>query len=227
MAMRTPSTGGRQLEANEPCATAGRLIVARGRKNGGDMTKATEILRALDGATDGQTEVSLGRVNEHIGHRGTGALLMLPAALELTPIGGIPGVPTAIALVISIFAVQILIGREDMWLPGFLERRSVSAERLADAIDRLHPAAEWADRHTGRHLRILTEPPAPRIVALAIVALCATVPVLELIPFASSIPMGTIVLFGFALLTRDGRVLAVAWAAFVAAVWGVWRLWPV
>ena len=190
------------------------------------MTKATDILRALDDAAEGQAQVSVGRVNDHVGHRGTGALLMIPAALELTPIGGIPGVPTVLALIISLFAVQILIGRDDMWLPGFLERRNVSAQKLGTAVDKLRPAAEWADRHLGKLLPLVIDPPAPRLVALAILALCATVPVLELVPFASSIPAGTIMLFGLALVTRDGRVMALAWSVFAAACYAVWRFWP-
>jgi hypothetical protein len=46
------------------------------------------------------------------------------------------------------------------------------------------------------------------------------------VPFASTIPMGTSVLFGLALLTRDGRVMALAWLATAGAVAGIWALWP-
>jgi hypothetical protein len=113
-----------------------------------------------------------------------------------------------------------------MWLPGFLERRNISAEKLTNAVDKLRPAAEWSDRHLGKHLHLLTDEPAPRIVAVAILVLCALVPPLELVPFASSIPMGVIVLFGLALVTRDGRVMALAWAASAIALWAVWKLWP-
>lgn len=190
------------------------------------MTKATEILSALNDAAEGRSEVTLGHVNDQIGHRGTGALLAIPAALEITPIGGIPLVPSTLAFIVAIFAVQIAFGREDMWLPGFLERRNISAVKLTNAVDKLRPAAEWSDRHLGKHLHLLTDEPAPRIVAVAILVLCALVPPLELVPFASSIPMGVIVLFGLALVTRDGRVMALAWAASAIALWAVWKLWP-
>ncbi len=190
------------------------------------MTKATEILSALNDVAEGRSEVTLGHVNDQIGHRGTGALLAIPAALEITPIGGIPLVPSTLAFIVAIFAVQIAFGREDMWLPGFLERRNISAVKLTNAVDKLRPAAEWSDRHLGKHLHLLTDEPAPRIVAVAILVLCALVPPLELVPFASSIPMGVIVLFGLALVTRDGRVMALAWAASAIALWAVWKLWP-
>ncbi|WP_299815932.1 exopolysaccharide biosynthesis protein [uncultured Jannaschia sp.] len=190
------------------------------------MAKVTDIISTLKEAGNGTDEVTLGEINDELGHRGTAALLGIPAALELTPIGGIPGVPSIIALIIGLFAVQIVFGREDMWLPGFLENRSVSKEKLRTSLDKLRPAAEWADRHLGDHLSILVHPPATRIVALAIILLCCTIPPLELLPFASSIPAGTILLFSLGLLTRDGRVMALAWIAFVAALWGIWTLWP-
>lgn len=189
------------------------------------MSKAGEILDTLGEASAAES-VSVGEINERVGHRGTGALLAVPAALELTPIGAVPGVPTAIALVIALVAVQVALGREDMWLPGWIARRSVSGTTLRGAVHTLRRAAAWSDRHLGRHLHVLVDGPAPRVAAIAILALCATVPPLELVPFASSLPMAAIILFGLALLTRDGRVMAVAWAAFAGAAFGLWALWP-
>ncbi|MGB3555614.1 MAG: exopolysaccharide biosynthesis protein [Jannaschia sp.] len=190
------------------------------------MTKATDVTRALRDSAQAPGDVSIDTINDHLGHRSIGALLMIPAALELTPIGAIPGVPTVLATIVAIFAVQVLIGREDMWLPELIGKRTVDAGKLESAADKLEGAARWSDRHLGRHLTVLVDGRVARIAALAILALCCTVPPLELIPFASSIPMGTIVLFGLALLVRDGRVMALAWAAFAAALWGVWTLWP-
>ena len=190
------------------------------------MTTATDILDALDRTAKGQTDVSVGDVIEKIGHRGTGALLVVPATLELTPVGGIPGVPTILAMIIALFAVQIVFGRSHMWLPGFLEQRSADADKLTTAVEKLRPAARWSDRHLGKHITVLVDPPAPRFAALAVITLCATVPALELVPFASSIPMGTVVLFGIAILVRDGRVMALGWLAFAVSVGAIWSFWP-
>lgn len=190
------------------------------------MTQTREILDSLDDVADHNDPVTIGAVNDEIGHRGTGALLAIPGAIELTPVGGIPGVPTLLALVVAIFAVQIALGRDDMWLPGFIEHRAVRAAKLRKAVDKLRPAARWADTHLGKHLTVLTDGPAPRIAAAAILVLCLTVPPLEVVPFASSIPMSTIMLFGLGILLRDGRVMALAWLAWLAALAGIWFVWP-
>jgi hypothetical protein len=191
------------------------------------VTKPSEVTDALDEAADqGGDEVSADEIAGHLDQRGIGALLMLPGAIELTPIGGIPGVPTVLAAIAALFAAQVLIGREDLWLPGILGKRAVTAERLRKASDWLRPLANWADRHLGRHFDFMTRSAGVRLAAGAIIALCLTVPALELVPFASSAPMSTASLFGLALLTRDGRVMALAWAATIAAVIAIVMLWP-
>ncbi|UWQ20933.1 exopolysaccharide biosynthesis protein [Jannaschia sp. W003] len=191
------------------------------------MGDAHEVVDAVERAAEGGGDrVTVGQLNDELGHRSTGALMALPALLELTPVGGIPGVPTVLAVIVAIFAVQIALGRDDMWLPDVLERRAVGRGRLRKAADWMKRPAEWIDRHFGERLTVLTGPAGTRAAAVAILLLCATVPPLEVVPFASSIPMATIALFGFAMILRDGLAMAVAWAAFAAAAVGVWWLLP-
>ncbi|MEM7711547.1 MAG: exopolysaccharide biosynthesis protein, partial [Pseudomonadota bacterium] len=161
---------------------------------------------------------SVGDVAERLGKRSVGAMIALPALLEITPIGGIPGVPTLLATIVAIFAVQIAFGRDHLWLPDVLDRRNVSCARVKASADKLRPMARWADNHFGQHIRAMMYPPAQRLVALAVLTLCLTVPPLELVPFASTIPMATIALFGLGLLFQDGRLLLLGWLAFAAAI---------
>jgi hypothetical protein len=190
------------------------------------MAKAMDVVEALEAAAGHGTPVSVGEINDEVGHRGTGALIAVPAMLEITPIGGIPGLPTTLALIISLFAVQIAIGRQDIWLPGFLERRTVEARRLDEAADKLRPIATWMDRHFGVRVRWLTERFRQRLAAGAIIVMAATVPPLELLPFASTIPMTVIALFGLGMLLGDGLVMALGWIGFFAAAIGLWFIVP-
>ena len=186
--------------------------------------KATDIVDAIrDAARDGDC-VRVAQIVNHFDRRSIGAFIMVPALVELTPIGGVPGVPTILAVIIALFAAQIALGREDLWLPGFLENRTVSSSKLDGAADRLEPVARWADRHFGRHLVFFVHPPAPQAAAVAILFLCLLVPPLELIPFASSLPAATIAAFGLALVLRDGRVMLAAWIVFALALWGLWEI---
>ena len=185
------------------------------------MAAACDIVRSLRSAASDGDPVSVARVLDHFDRRSFGAFLAVPALLEITPVGGVPGVPTVLAAIIALFAVQIAWGREDLWLPDLIAARTLEAKTLDDAADRLAPAARWADRHFGTHLRALTAPPAYRVAALAVLGLCVMVPPLELVPFASTLPMATVAAFGVAMLMHDGRLMALAWLASAAALGGV------
>ena len=138
--------------------------------------------------------------------------------LEISPIGGIPGVPTVLALVVVLFAVQILVGRTHMWLPGFLRNRELPAGKLDEVIEKARPLAARFDRWFHGRLRPLTGRTAGRVAAALCVLLACTVPPLEIVPFASTAPMGAIGLFGIALLVHDGLVMLAGFALSAVAI---------
>ena len=162
--------------------------------------------------------VRVGGLVEAFGRRGYGALLLLPAMLEISPIGGIPGVPTVLALVVVLFAVQILVGRTHMWLPGFLRNRELPAGKLDEVIDKARPLATRLDRRFHGRLGPLAGPAAGRVAAVLCVLLACTVPPLEIVPFASTAPMGAIGLFGIGLLVHDGLVMLAGFALSAVAI---------
>ena len=178
------------------------------------------ILDDLVGAShDGK--VTLQEMAEAAGHRGAAPFLVVPPILEISPIGGIPGLPTFLALVIAVFAVQIAVGRDEPAIPGRLGRRGVDGRRLCQAIDTVRPLARRMDRWFHGRLSALTARHMRRVAAAIICLLCLTVPPLELIPFASTLPMGAILILGLALLFRDGLVMLVGLVAAVGAAGGV------
>jgi hypothetical protein len=183
-----------------------------------DPKSVGDILDRLHEVGEKNDRVTLGEMTEAFGSRSYGPFLLVPALLEESPVGAIPGVPTAIAIVIALFAVQMLFGRKQMWLPGFIARRGLSAEKLKKASDRLRPVARFMDRWFHGRLTWMTEGPAVRIAAAATLLLCLAVPPLEVLPFASSAPMLAIAAFGLALLVRDGVLMIAASVLALAAV---------
>jgi hypothetical protein len=180
--------------------------------------KAQEMTDEIADQAEGQDRVLVGDMIEALGHRGFGPLLFVPAMLELTPIGGVPGVPTVLALVIALMAAQIALGRSHFWIPDILNQRSLSAKALSKAADVLRPIAQRMDRWFGGRLPQMVQPAVQRVAACVVIAHCATVPLLEFIPFASSIPMLSIALVGLAMTARDGVLM------LVALIWAVCAL---
>lgn len=181
---------------------------------------ATETVEVLEQIAHEHKRVCIGDVLDEFGRRSFGPMLLLPALIELSPLGGIPGVPSLLALICATVAGQLLLGADHVWLPDFIQRRDVRSGRVMLAAKKLEGVAAWLDaRFHGRWKRF-TGQKMRRIAAVFILLLCALVPPLELLPFASSGPMLAIAAFGLAILVRDGLLLLAA-CAISLAVFGL------
>jgi len=184
----------------------------------GDSHAVSDVLDELVEVASQDARVQVGELLEALGHRGIGVFLFVPGLLELSPIGGIPGVPTLLAAIVLVFALQILTGRDHMWLPAFAQRRSISSARVTTAARTLRPVADRLDRWFQGRLDRLVRAPFTRLAAAMSTVLALTVPPLEIVPFASSAPMGAIAAFGLALLVRDGVLMLLASVLSVLAI---------
>lgn len=191
-----------------------------------DQQGATSLEGIFDQLKDAgarQENVSLDDIHETIGDRSYGPFLLIPGLIEMSPIGGIPGVPTLLSIIVIIFAAQIVFGRKTFWMPKFLGNRSVKGEKLGKAISYLHPVGRWMDKIFHGRLRWLTKPPFDRLVAGLCILLAFMVPPLEFVPFASTAPMGAIALLGLALLVKDGLLVLIGSAFSVGAIYLAYR----
>ncbi len=177
-----------------------------------------EVLEGIEDLGERRDEVCVGDALDQFGRRSFGPILLLLPLIELSPIGGIPGVPSLLALSIGLIAGQLLLGHDHVWLPRFIERRAVNGDRLARAAHHLDGAAAAMDRWFRGRLKWLTEGFWPRIAAAVIMLLCCMVPPLELLPFASSAPMIAIAAFGLALMVRDGLLMLIAFTLSLGAL---------
>ncbi len=177
-----------------------------------------EILETIANLADRQEEVAVSDVVEALKARGFGPLLIVMPLIDISPIGSIPGLPTAMAAVIMLIAVQMALGREHLWLPGVVRRRAVSSDKVRKAIDKTRGVARFMDRWLRGRLPALTRGPFVRAAAVGVIALACAVPPLELLPLATTAPMLAIAAFGLAITVRDGLLMVVATVLAMAAV---------
>ena len=168
------------------------------------------ILDRLAEIGDENDEVSIGDIVGAFGSRSYGPVLLIPALIGVSPIGGIPGVPTLLAVTLLLIAVQLVFGKTHLWLPGVIKCRSVEGEKLVNSAEDMEKVGKWMDKLFHGRLEMFTGPTAARIAAGVIAALCLAVPPLELLPFAVALPMAVIAAFGVALIVRDGLLMLVA-----------------
>lgn len=167
-------------------------------------------------------EVSLGAVLDRIGRRSFGPLLLLPALIAFTPLGGVPVLPTVMAAAVILIAGQLVVGLDHFWLPEVLQRRSAEPQTVCKSTQKLRPAARFVDRLIGPRLTWLTREPFVHIAAVICILVALTVPPLEVVPFAGSVAWAAIGIFGLALTAHDGLLALLAFAFSLGAGWTVY-----
>lgn len=175
-----------------------------------------DSLAALLARVRPEEEVGGTRVSEilhRIGEDSYAPIILVPALLLVSPLSGIPGTPTLASILIVTLAVQWVLGRRHLWLPGFLMRRQISNARLLRAVDWLHRPAAWLDSHSRNRLTLLVLPPFSLIAKLCVLGIAMTWPLLELLPMVTSIGAGAVSLFAFGMMMRDGVYIITGFAA--------------
>lgn len=165
-------------------------------------------------AEEGPDRLSFTELATQLHSRAWGGLLLIFAAINLLPLP--PGTSAFFALPILIVSAQMVFGRSTPWFPARLNRRGVTKQELRRLIGKI----EWLEMRIERVLKPrlpgLTGPAATRIIGLIcfILALVAAIPV----PLFHVAPAAAIVLFGLALIYRDGALVIVAAVASVLSL---------
>lgn len=176
-------------------------------------------------SAQGSGRVAVSDILDRFGQKGLLPLMLILALIVFSPLSGIPFLPTICGTMIFLIAIQMAAGRAQLWLPGWMRRRTLPGPRLAGGIARIRPAAVWLDRHSGRRLAFLTTGPAITLLQLACGICGIAMPFLELVPLSSSMLGLAISLMGLAMLTKDGLWAAVAFLPICAAVALIVTIW--
>lgn len=165
--------------------------------------KLTLLLDQLEEAGTGDS-VSVQDILDATGDRSIMPVVLAIALILVSPLSGIPGLPTLSAIVILLVMGQAMFRREHLWLPDFLRDRRIRRERYERAIRWMRKPASWIDRHSHPRLRILTVGPLRWFTLLVCMCVPLAWPFLELLPFVTSFGAGALALMTFGLFTRDG-----------------------
>jgi hypothetical protein len=176
------------------------------------------VIGKLDeAARENGAKVSVGEVVDTVGRRSFGPLLLLGGLLGMSPLGLIPTAPTVLAIVTLLIALQLIFGRETIWIPRFLARLSIPSERMAKAVMAAKAPARVVDRVVKPRLAVLTSDPAERLAAMGCALAALAIPPLEFVPFAVIMPAAAVAAFGLGLIARDGLLMLLAFIATAGA----------
>ncbi|MDZ7711580.1 MAG: exopolysaccharide biosynthesis protein [Roseovarius sp.] len=164
------------------------------------------LMRLLDRieAETGDGAVSVRDVLGILGPRAFTPMLLVPSLVLVSPASAVPGVPSLLSLLVGLVALQMLLGHARIWLPRVLLDRALDPARFARVMRALRRPVAIVDPLIIERLTWLADKPG-NIPALVI---CATIsffmPLIEFVPFLTSILASAIALFATGMFARDG-----------------------
>ena len=190
----------------------------------GDHQKPLQsILKKVDDAVE-NGETDLKTLIESFGNRAFGPILTLVGFFMMTPLGAIPGVPIAFAVIVITFAGQLLLARETPWMPEVLRKVKIQKTKVDKAHRFVRPVLAAVDGVLRLRFQVLAKGPAIIFAALISIILALTMFPLGAVPFGVVIPGFLIGLFGLGIMARDGIVMALAFILSGGAAFLLTRL---
>lgn len=170
----------------------------------------TRLLRRLadDGGEQGLT---LHEIRDRMDERAYGLLILLLSIPCLVP--GLYGVPQVVGVIVILVAAQLLVGREEPWLPRWMLDLRAKGSWLKAMADFAESKLAWVYRLSRPRLRRFASGAGEKLAAVFMILATLTI----VLPMTNTIPSVALALLSVGLIQRDG--LFVIGGAVVATGW--------
>ncbi len=186
--------------------------------------KLGEIFDVLEEHSLDDGKLTIDEVIDAFGSRAYGPLLLTPALIGVLPIiGALPFVSLSVAFLLVLLSLQLAIGLEQPWLPGFLKGISLPGHRTVKALDACRPAARRVEKLFRPRMVFLTQQPWIRLTGVAALALSLLAVVGALAPGLIVPPLLVMIVLALGLAANDGLVVLISLALIFGAGWATWE----
>lgn len=163
--------------------------------------RTSQIIARVARENQGEN-ITIARLMNALSDRSFGVIIVLFALPNaIIPIAWVLGTP------ILLLAAQIVMGRQQPWLPQFMSRQEISADtfnKIAEYVVRyLGKIENWLKPRWGW----LTTDAAERVIGLWLVFL--TLVLLVPVPFGNALPSFAIAIIAAGLIEKDGAAIVV------------------
>ena len=175
------------------------------------------LLRRLadDGGEEGLT---LHQIRDRLDERAYGLLILILSLPCLVP--GLYGVPQAVGVIIILVAAQLLIGREEPWLPHWVLTLRAKGRWLTAMADFAETRLGWIERVSRPRLLMFATGAGERMAAAFMILATLTI----VLPFTNTVPSIALLLLSIGLIQRDGvfvlggEAVATGWLTLLGAL---------
>ncbi|WP_269523824.1 exopolysaccharide biosynthesis protein [Coraliomargarita parva] len=158
---------------------------------------------------------SIGELSDAVGEKGFGLLLLILSLPSALPVPA-PGYSTPFGIAIVLIAIQMLIGRQTVWLPERTKRVRINpklASKMIGAASKFLHMIEHLIKPRQRWIRSQAGQSAMAVV-IAIMACLMILP----IPLTNTFPAMVIFMIGVGLSEEDGLLAIAAFAVGLCAI---------
>lgn len=185
-----------------------------------DARAFSQVLEDIGAKPD--PKLYLGELIDAFGERGFGALMLFLGLISAL-IGIIPGTTTVLGTPILLIALQLVIRRDQLWLPRGAMKSSLDRAGYRAAIQKAMTPLRRVERLSRPRLFFMTSEVAEVLIGVV----CAILAFILILPIwgGNLVPSLIIAAFGFGLMQRDGVVILIASIATAAVCVFVWLAW--
>jgi hypothetical protein len=176
----------------------------------GERTSAM-LLKAVRGESE---RITIGDIVNALDARAFGLATLIFSLPSIVPMP--PGVPTVVGIALLIVSIQMVFGRQELWLPRLLSKRSFSRKALVSAFEKMVPRLEWVEKIAKPRFTILTGRMGTILIGV-VVLFMAIILILPLPPGGNFPPALACAVLGMGLVERDGVIVLLGLIASVAA----------
>jgi hypothetical protein len=164
----------------------------------------------------GESEkVTVREIIDALDSRSFGLAVLLFSLPSVVPMP--PGVPTVVGIILLIVSFQMVIGREDLYLPGILSKRAFDRKSLVGAFEGLAPKLAVIEKVMKPRLLFMTGRVGSIFIGVVVLVM-AVVLILPLPPGGNFPPALACAVLGLGLAQRDGALVLIGLVVSVVAM---------
>ncbi len=159
--------------------------------------------------------IQLSEIGRSLGNRSFGLLLLVFALPNAQPIG-FPGLSTITGIPLALIALQMVLGREQPYLPAWLGRRSLPGREFSQLVEKTTPWLARIERLLKPRLGWMTGKRGERVLG----AFCLTLAAILMLPLplGNLLPGISIVMLALGLMEKDGALILVGLTVGLAGI---------
>ena len=180
-----------------------------------DTAEQRGLISVLEAIADEAPEdgLSLGDFVDALGERAFGIILFAMALPVSIPF--LYGVPQIMSLPMMALAAQMVMGRDEPWLPSGFKSRQLSKTSLVGMARGGRKWFGWLEALARPRLHFLSGPSMERVIGVIFLIFCASI--MLPLPLTNSVPGIALAIAALGLLSRDG--LLVIGGILMGAIW--------